>query len=179
MTYTEFEKLIEDSTAYLRACNDKANRSFGIGGFARYEYDLFRNEIWWSDAGGPKVRAKVTIVGSLSTKSGTWLWSWVNPHFDDVEIGPIDKVRLFGEREGISKLVEQKWEAEEVDGWEMAAVSGRLLESQGAYRSPHASGALFLLYDQLEFIPEREMERYLPLKRDEDAESSGSELTPP
>lgn len=172
MTYTEFEKLIEDSTAYLHACNEKASRNFGIDGFARYEYDLFQNEIWWSDADGPKVRAKVTIVGSLSTKSRTWLWSWANPHFDDVEIGPINRVRQFGEWEGVSKLVEQKWEADEVDAWEMTSVSGRLLESQGAYRSPDASGSLFLLYDQLEFIPESEMDRYLPLKREEDAESS-------
>jgi hypothetical protein len=169
MTYTEFEKFIKESTAYLRACNDRANLSFGIGEYARYEYDLFRNEIWWSDSEGAKVRGKVTVVGSWSSKSDTWLWAWANPHFNDVEIGPIDQVRSFGEQEEIPKLTEQKWEAEEVDGWEMTSVSARLLESQGAYRSPDSSGSLFLLYDHLELIPKNDMERYKPLKRSDQA----------
>ena len=50
----------------------------------------------------------MTIVGSISTKSDTWLWSWANPHFKDVEIGSICDVRDFGEREGITKLTEEK-----------------------------------------------------------------------
>lgn len=172
MEYVEFENLVEKSTVYLRARNDKISREYGIGGYSRYEYDLFQNEIWWSAAEGPKVRGKLTIVGSLSSKSGTWLWAWANPHFNDIEIGPIDKVRDFGDREDIQKLTESKWQADEVDGWEMTSVSARLLESQGAYRSPSASGNLFLLYDRLEFIPADEMARYLPLKRNQEADSN-------
>lgn len=165
MEYTEFESFIEQATEYLRSANEKNKRLFGIGDYARYEYDLFRNEMWWSDADDPKVRAKVTIVGSFSTKSDTWLWAWANPHFKDVEIGQICAVRDFGEREGITKLTEEKWAADEVDGWEMTSVSARLLEAQGAYRSPSASGGLFLLYDGLEFIPDEDKQAYRPLKR--------------
>ena len=167
MDYTDFEKLIEQSAEYLRACNERASRQFGIGDYARYEYDLFQNEIWWSDTSGPKVRGKLTIVGSFSSKSETWLWAWANPHFKDVEIGPIDRVREFGEREELAKLTESKWDADEVDGWEMTSISGRLLEAQGAYRSLSESGGLFMLYDHLEFIPEKEIARYLPLKPSE------------
>jgi hypothetical protein len=174
MTYTEFEKLIEKSTAYLQACNDRANRDFGIGDYSRYDCDLTRNEIWWSNTEGPRVRAKLTIVGSWSTSSDTWLWAWANPHLSGVEIGQIDKVRSFGEDEGITKLTERKWEAEEVDGWEMTSVAARLLESQGAYRTPNRSGSLFLLYDNLEFIPEDERLRYLPFKKSEQVDATNS-----
>jgi hypothetical protein len=44
-----------------------------------------------------------------------------------------------------TQLTEGKWPAEETDGWEMTSVSARLLESSAAYRSPSATGALFLL----------------------------------
>lgn len=175
MTYTEFEKLIEESTAYLQACNDRSNRGFGIGDYARYDCDLIRNEIWWSSAEGPRVRAKLTIVGSWSTESETWLWAWANPHLGGVEIGPIEKVRAFGEEGGISKLTERKWKADKVDGWEMTSVAARLLESQGAYCSPNRSGYLFLLYDNLEFIPEDERPQYLPFKKSEQADSANSD----
>lgn len=178
MEYTEFESFIIQATGYLRSANRANDRLFGINDFARYEYDLFRNEIWWSNPDDPKVRAKVTIVGSISTKSDTWLWSWANPHFKDVEIGSIHAVRDFGEREGISKLIEEKWEADEVDGWEMTAVSARLLEAQGAYKSPNDNGALFLLYDGLEFIPEDEKHFYRPLKRDVERADGGDPAMP-
>jgi len=175
MTYTEFEKFIGESTAYLQACNDRANRDFGVGDYSRYDCDLTRNEIWWSSEEGPRVRAKLTIVGSWSTSSETWLWAWANPHLSGVDIGPIDKVRNFGEDEGIPKLAERKWEADEVDGWEMTAVAARLLESQGAYCSPNRSGFLFMLYDSLEFIPEEESQRYLPLKKGGQVDSTNSD----
>ena len=165
MNYDEFENLIEQATEYLKDRNENANRLFGIGSFSRYEYDLHSGEIWWSEPNDPKVRAKVIIVGSISTKSNTWMWSWANPHFDDVNLGEIDKVREFGEAESIQKLVEEKWEADEIDGWEMTAISARLLESDGAYCSPNDNGGLYLLFNDLEFISEDEVDKYMPLKK--------------
>jgi hypothetical protein len=167
MEYTEFEVFIEQASEALVQANEKNKRFFGIGDYARFEYDLFRNEIWWSDVVGPKVRASVTVVGSISTKSDTWLWSWANPHFNDIELGRICEVREFGEREGVTKLIEEKWSADEVDGWEMTAVAASLLDAQGAYRSPNANGSVFFLYDGLEFIPEEEKGDYRPLKRED------------
>lgn len=165
MEYLDFEKFVGQATGYLKSRIKKAEAEFGIGALPRYEYDLHRGEIWWSEVGDPKVRGRVTVVGSTSTVTHTWFWSWANPHFDDVPIGEIERVREFGEKEGIAKLTEAKWAAEEVDGWEMTSVSARLLEAAGAYRSPSEKGFLFLLYDHLEIIPENEREPYMPLKR--------------
>jgi hypothetical protein len=167
MSYLEFERFLSESTAYLKARIETAKAQFGIETFVRYECDLFRGEIWWSAVDAPKVWGRVTVVGTISTKSSTWLWSWANPHFANVTLGDIERVRLLGEAEAITKLTEKKWAAEEVDGWEMTAIAARLLEAQGAYRSPSENGFLFLLYDRLEQIPAAEIERYLPLKRPE------------
>jgi len=178
MEYTDFEDFVEQATNYLKAANERNNRLFGIGDYARYEYDLYKNEIWWSDSDDPKVRGKITIIGSISTKSDTWLWSWANPHFDVVERGPIHLVREFGEREAIAKLTDEKWPADEVDGWEMTSISSRLLEAQGAYRSPSESGGLFLIYDGLQFIPDDEKDFYRPLKRAEQADADKPDPAP-
>ena len=171
MTYPEYETFLSESTGYLKARIERAKEQFGVGSFPRYEYDLFRGEIWWSEIGAPKVRGRVTVVGSISTKSNTWLWSWGNPHFSDIILGDIDKVRALGESEGIAKLTEKKWDAEEVDGWEMTAIAARLLEAEGAYRSPSENAFLFLLYDRLEKIPESEIGDYMPLKKEEKTQS--------
>ena len=176
MDYTEFENLLGKSIEYLRACNAKSERHFGIGSYQRYEYDLTRSEMWWSSLDGPKVRGKVTVVGTLSSISDTWFWAWANPHFRGIEAGLIDKVRAFGECEEIPKLTEEKWEADEVDAWEMTSICARLLESEGAYCSPGDSGSLFLLYNDLEFIPSEEIGRYIPLKRQVSYSATDSDL---
>lgn len=167
MTYPEYETFRSESVAYLKARIEHAKVRFGIGDFARFEYDLFRGEIWWGEVGAPKMRGRVTVVGSISTTSNTWLWSWANPHFSDVPLGDIGKVRQFGSKEGIEKLTDEKWNADEADGWEMTAIAARLLEAEGAYRSPSEKGFLFLLYDRLEHIPAAEIAHYMPLQRPE------------
>jgi hypothetical protein len=159
MDFPDFETLIDQSTAYLRACNRKADRFFGIRHYALYAYNLRRNEIWWSSVSEPKVRARLTVAGTMD--SNTWQWAWANPRFAPLNLGAIEEVRYFGETLGILNLTEPEWPANDVDGWDMAAVSARLLETQGAYRvRSRESGGVFFLYDGLEFIPEEEKPRY-------------------
>ncbi len=158
----EFESLIQQSQDYLRKCNAEASRFYGIGMYSRYEYDLDLGQIWWSHDEEPMVRAKVIVVGTLSSKSNTWLWAWANPHFEDVDAGDLKLVRQFGQEEGFAKLTEAQWDATEVDGWEMASIAARLLEAQGAYRSPTEDCQMFLLFHDLAFIPEEEKADYRP-----------------
>jgi len=159
MNHDTFEHLVEQSTDYVRACNKRAVKRFGLGSYERYEFDLRRGEIWWSNPDGPQVRAKVTLAGTTSRETDTWLWAWANPHFNEIDIGPIAEVREFGEEEGIAKLTKARWTAGEIDGWEMAAVAARLLEEQGVYHAP-GEVSLYLLFHNLEFIPGAELEAY-------------------
>jgi hypothetical protein len=149
MNEAEFRQLVGQATEYLRDRITYAREKFGIGEFERYDYDLHSGRFWWSDAGVPKVEAHIVIVGSISTKSNTWLWSWANSHLDDVRTPEIEQVREYGIQHGVLQLTEPKWPAEEIDGWEMTSISARLLESTAAYRSPASSGALFLLLSDL------------------------------
>jgi hypothetical protein len=97
----------------------------------------------------PKVEARIVIVGSISTKSNTWLWSWANSYFDDVRAPEIESVRENGIKHGIRRLTEPKWPADETDGWEMTSVAASLLDSSAAYRSPSPAGARFLVLSDL------------------------------
>lgn len=164
MTYPEYENFLSEALEHLSEANEKADRFFGIGSYARYEYDLHRGEIWWSSEEGPKVRAKAMPVGTLSQTSHTWLWSWANPHFDEIDTSPLERVTEFGRTEDILKLTDAQWEADECDGWGMTAISASLLKMQGGYRCPDQC-FLYLIYRDVEFIPENEMAPYLPLKR--------------
>ncbi|HEX5872286.1 MAG TPA: hypothetical protein VFY65_17780, partial [Longimicrobium sp.] len=115
------------------------------GGYEHYDWDQESGQIVFSDSGVAKVVADVQFVGSTSTRSGTWLWAWDNPSIDAGLSRAVRKVRSFGQRHRIERLTEPKWEADEVDGWEMTSIAARLTRAEGAYRSPGENGATFLL----------------------------------
>ena len=80
------------------------------------------------------VEAQATVVGSVSMQTGSWLWSWANPSLHGVAMDEIQRVRTFGREQGIKKLTEPRWPATDADGWEMAAVSAKLLNGEVVYR---------------------------------------------
>jgi hypothetical protein len=101
-----------------------------------FGFDLVTGRFWWSKQGTSMVEAKATAVGSVSMQTGTWLWSWANPFLKEVAMDEIQRVRTFGREQGILKLTVPRWPADEADGWEMAAVSAKLLNGEIVYRCP-------------------------------------------
>ena len=59
--------------------------------------------------------------------------------------GRIIKVREFGVERGLDQLTESLWEADEIDGWEMTSIAGRVLNAQGSYRTPKDGGFTYML----------------------------------
>jgi hypothetical protein len=142
----EFESLIQDAYEYLNNQIRECKTEFKILNYERFDYDNETGEIIFSDHGIPKVIAEYQNVGSFSTKTNTWLWAWANDSIteDTRELAQI--VRGFGETHGIEKLTTAHWEAEEVDGWEMTALTAKLTEAMGAYRAPVDHLFIFMIF---------------------------------
>lgn len=151
MSAEDYSKLVDESNDYLGAVLDAAKIDFKLGSYERYDWDQEKGELVFSDQGVPKVAVKIQFVGSISTKSGTWLWSWDNPSVLENIKKHVQRVRDFGKQHGISKLTTAKWEAEEVDGWEMTAIAAKLLNAKGAYRSPKDDGFTFMVFTDIEW----------------------------
>jgi hypothetical protein len=145
MTEEEIHEFIHESVYELMEANELLQVRFKIGAYKRYAYDMDKETLVFSNHGVPGVLATIRVVGSISKVSGTWLWGWANAHFPDNVTKAATTVRDFGEDQSIWKLTKDKWEATEEDGWEMAAVSNRLMKAKGAYRCPDSNGFLFLI----------------------------------
>jgi hypothetical protein len=124
---------------------DALTRRFSLDVHKRWDWDQDRAEIVFSNDGVPAVIATIEFVGSISTHSNTWLWSWANPHLSARVSSRITAVRNLGEREDFPHLTVPKWPAEEVDGWEMAAIAAHVLDAQGVYRTPDEDGFVFMV----------------------------------
>ena len=156
MTEDQFNQLLDESSAYLNEKIEWCKSEYNIGTYERYDWNQETGELIWSDAGIPKIVAKIQFVGSVSKKSNTWLWSWANPTILDDVKKDILSVKAFGEKHQIERLTTAKWLAEEVDGWEMTSIAAKLCGAKGAYRSPDGDGFTFLIITDISWAKNEE-----------------------
>jgi len=156
MSEERFEEFLRQSNQYLRAAIDGSKAEFKLDSYERYDWDQWRGELIYSHKGAPKVVAQIQFVGSLSTKSNTWRWAWANPGLLEPIRRSVLRVREFGKENGLSKLIQDQWAAEEADGWEMTAIAARMLEAKGAYRSPNENGFTFMVFTDLRVATDRD-----------------------
>lgn len=140
-----WDELVEKSMRYAQERQAELERDFDLSRHERWDLDQDTGALVFSNDGVPAVVAEFQFVGSLSDKSGTWLWAWGNSSIEPGLRDELEAVRAFGEGRGFARLTDRKWKAEEVDGWEMAAVTAYLLKARGLYRPPFDGGVSFLV----------------------------------
>ena len=147
-----FAKLVAEAMAYLQAKQAELNAEFRIGEYERYDWDQETGQLVFSDGGRARVAAQIQFVGSVSTVSNTWLWAWANDSYEETIRAGVRRVRQFGTEHRFLRLASARWQADEVDGWEMTAVAAFLLQAQGAYRSPGDRGPAFMILNDVRFV---------------------------
>lgn len=146
MNEEEYGQFEHEAYEYLKAQQDILISEYGMTQYERWDYDQETGEFVFSDAGVPKLIARFQVVGSISTISNTWLWSWANPSIEENVKKDIHEVKRFGEERGLRELTEEKWSAGEVEGWGMTNIAAMLLKAKGAYRCPSDNGPLFVIF---------------------------------
>ena len=129
---------------------EKKNNLFfeTYGRHKRWDWDDEAVTLTFSDPVLPTVCIDVSIVGTVEGTS--WQWNWANRNLSERETGEMEKVRAYGEVNGLEKLTTAFLEADEYTGWEMAAVAAHVLDAPGAYSFPTEQGRCFLLYRRIE-----------------------------
>jgi hypothetical protein len=151
MTNQEYDALIEASYGYLRQQQEQACSTFNIDSYQRYDYDQDSGKLVFSSNGTVQVITDFQAVGSISTRSHTWLWAWANQSILPAVRQAAEQVRRFGEAEQISEVIEPYWPADEADGWAMTALMAYLTQAKGGYRCPDDNGFLYVVFTQIDW----------------------------
>lgn len=144
-THEEQAELVQRSVEYLQAKQDALAREYQLNDHERYDWDQDSGHLVFSNQGRPAVIADFQFVGSVSKRTGTWLWSWANASNLEAVRARVREVRAYGDQHRLLKLACAHWSAKEEDGWEMAAVAAYLLKAKGAYRSPDGNTFAFMI----------------------------------
>lgn len=143
---------VTESHNYLSERQDALMSEFKLGEHKRFDWDQETGSLVFSNDGVPTVVAKVQFVGSISTKTNTWLWSWANLSVLENVKDQMDFVKSYGEKHGYDALTIDKWEGDEVDGWEMTSISAQVLKAEGAYRTPSANGFIYMVITDIYWV---------------------------
>lgn len=146
-----FEDFVHPLTHELMEKNNRFREQYGQ--FARWDWDPESATLTFTDPKKPTLRIAVSVVGT--TEGNSWEWTWANRNFEPHTKVDIDKVRAFGEVNGIEKLTTAFLEADEYTGWEMTAAAAHILDAPGAYRFPRDEGGhCYLIYRKIEELRE-------------------------
>jgi hypothetical protein len=119
-------------------------------------YDINSYENWFYDHGtgafrfesddGRNLYFKYVDVGSFSTKTNTWNWSWDNNTTPKHVSNAVEKVKAFGAANNFEQLTKGLFEGDEYTGWEMTAISAKMLNSIGSYRISQAHLFIYFIF---------------------------------
>ena len=126
--HTDWAEWSQQAVALMEARNQAWRAKFAVGD-VQYQWDLDRAEITFGD----QVVARICVVGTTSAEEGTFLWSWANDWIPAAAKRGIEKVRDFGESNGLPLLTEPSLRGARPEALEVAAISGRILDADGGF----------------------------------------------
>jgi hypothetical protein len=136
----------------LMRLNELCNNEFRISSWPRWDYELHRGTLTFSQDGVPKVQASIQVIGTTSISEGTWMWGWANDSLPANVTKEVATVREFGTTENITELTKEELPDDEHLGWGLTAVAAKVLGAKGAYRCPGSNGFIYVVYSSIDFV---------------------------
>jgi hypothetical protein len=146
---SEFAAFVEASMEGLRLQTDGHQRLWGFGSEEEWEIDQEAGELVFTFP-DKIVRSLAQIIGTFDGRANTWMWAWANDSIRDSLKRDSIRVRQYGQRHGVARLITPSWAGEELDGWHIAAVANRICQSNGAYRGPAGSTLVFMTFGEVQ-----------------------------
>lgn len=145
MTEPSYAELTERAMNELRFKTAAAVELFHLDE-CDWDVDQEAGAITFSRKNGIQARAPVQIVGTYNPGDGSWLWGWDHPSVLEPLRVHAEKLRQYGEANGIGELTERKLQCSEEDCWRFSALACLLNDAQGVYRGPAGGPYVFMTY---------------------------------
>jgi hypothetical protein len=149
-----YEKFLQDARAEFVPRAMRLNAQYKLENYS-WRLEQGTGKLTFSQDGVTKVIADVQIVGTYSTYSHTWMWSWGNKSVDERMKSDMGKVKEYGESHRYQQWTTAKWECDEDYAATMTAAAGYLLKAKGAFRGPIEDGYVFMLITDIRWADDK------------------------
>jgi len=143
----DFEELKDQCNQDLYDLQTEFRKIYNIDSYEHWFFEHAKRAFHFQSDDGRNLYFDYVDIGSFSTKTNSWLWSWENDSTPPHVTKGLDKVRAFGKQHGYDSLTEGYLEdADEYTGWGFTAVAARLLNAIGSYRVPSDHLYIFFIF---------------------------------
>ncbi|PQD93690.1 hypothetical protein CYL18_18535 [Pradoshia eiseniae] len=136
---------------YLDYCYDKLEmkqaellESYGISRFEEYWYSQEDGILQFKLDGEVKLEFNVIFIGSWSSNSDTWMWSWGNESMTDNARRQSASLKELHQVSGFDIFAKPFFECDEAMAHELTAFAVEHLNAKGMYISPDGKSLLFM-----------------------------------
>ena len=147
-----FHELAKSSFSFIEPRHKEFLAKYKAGEHERWDWHQETAKLVVSHDGKPQVEADIHFSGTYSTKSETWMWAWANESLDERVKSASRQVKEMGEELGLKQLVAGRYNATEVDGWEMTSVLAKNLNAIGVYRTPSDNGFTYMVITKAKWV---------------------------
>ncbi|MCA9679045.1 MAG: hypothetical protein KC464_28700 [Myxococcales bacterium] len=130
------DAFVRDAVHEAQRRQELMDQRWQLGELARWDFDDEAAMLTFTDPRLPPLVVDVLLVGSYSTRSGTFQWAWKTREGADDAALEVAQLRTFGEVRGIPALTVANRACDEVEAWELAAIAAHVLGADGLYRAP-------------------------------------------
>jgi hypothetical protein len=146
-----YADLLKKSREYLLGQQEIITKQYGLDDYEKMDYEQETGKMIFTLKGGRRVIMTFHVVGSISDRSNTWMWSWDNPYLLENVTEEMLKVKAFGEKNSIEKLTNPKWSGNDDDGWEMTAIAALVLKAKGAFSFMSDEMLVFVVFTDIKW----------------------------
>lgn len=144
--YNEFAK---SELERLISIQDQFKEEFDIDSFANWFYDDESEILRLYNSDDDEVFFRYIPIGTYSLDKETWMWSWFNNSLTAKSKIETLKIKQFGEENDYEKLFSGTFPSYKFDGWEFLAISQRLLNGIGVYKTNGEKLNYYLLLTEI------------------------------
>lgn len=142
----DFEEFKSQCVTHLMSLQPEFMKLYDIDSYDEWFYDHGVGAFHFKSDNERNLYFKYVDVGSFSTKDNTWKWAWDNITTPKHVSRSLEKVKAFGLENDFEQLIEGLFEGDEYTGWEMTAISAKLLNAIGSYRIPHDHLFMYFIF---------------------------------
>ncbi len=130
----EADRVLREAVEEHNRKNDVLMREWSFNAIAEWNCDQDTGRFVMTTHDGATVTADFQAVGSYEKRSKTWEWAWNNPHIDKRLRVDSQKVKTFGEQQGINYLTLPMFTVPKLEFVTyLAAIASRVTNAQGAF----------------------------------------------
>lgn len=148
-SHNKYNQMLNNCIEEIKIKNKHLQDNYGFGLYDRWDMCQGDGRLIFSENGEAKVICDITMLGSYSTASKTWLWSWANDSIVPELKYDMEKVKEYGKQYSFEDLIDDKFETDEPGAWAMAALATKILGGKGIYRAPYDNMLAFMMIKEI------------------------------